>query len=78
MIKEIALWGILLNVVGVLGLFFFGMPFKLPIGGAFILGTESSLTRLRMERVYGVLGTIAFILTLAGSALQAFAVWVTP
>lgn len=39
MVKEIALWGIALNVAGVLGLFYFGMPFKLPTGGSFILGT---------------------------------------
>lgn len=76
--KEIALWGIALNAIGVLGLFYFGMPFKVPTGGGFILGTEPTPHRLMMERLYGILGTIALLLTLSGAALQAYAVWLSP
>ena len=76
--KEIALWGITLNVFGVLGLFYFGMPFKLPTGGAFILGTEPNARQLMLERLYGILGSVALVLTLAGAALQAYAVWLSP
>ncbi len=78
MIREIALWGIALNLCGVLGLFYFGMPFKLPTGGAFLLGTEPSAQALMLERLYGVLGTIALLLTIGGSALQGYAAWLSP
>ena len=78
MLKQVALWGISLNVVGVLGLFWFGMPFRLPSGGAQFLGTEVRPARLWLERLYGVLGTIALLFTLAGAVLQAYAVWLTP
>jgi hypothetical protein len=78
MVRDIALWGIALNVAGVLGLFYFGMPFKLPTGGAFILGTGPDPRQLMLERVYGILGTIALLFTLAGAGLQAYAVWLSP
>ena len=77
-VKDIALWGISLNLVGVLGLFYFGMPFKLPTGGAFLIGTEPSAKALMLERLYGVLGTIALLFTVGGAVLQAYAVWMSP
>ncbi|WP_147276133.1 hypothetical protein [Pelagibacterium lacus] len=78
MVKEFALWGIALNVAGVLGLFYFGMPFKIPTRGALLIGTEPRPGALMWERIYGILGKLALLAVLSGAALQAYAVWQTP
>jgi hypothetical protein len=67
--------GLLLNTVGVVGLFFFGMPYVVRGNGAIYLVTGGrDEAAERKERIYDVLGWISLGLILAGVILQVWAI----
>lgn len=70
-----ALVGLLLNLVGVILLFRYGMPFRVETKGAssFLLeGTDQDA--VQVERHYRRLGELGLLLIVVGSGLQAFAI----
>jgi hypothetical protein len=74
-VQLLALAGIGLNLVGVLLLFRYGMPFRVETKGegAFLLeGTDYD--EIKLDRRYRLLGNAGLILVVLGSALQALAV----
>lgn len=77
MIKSIALWGIALNVFGVLGLFYFGAPFRLPTGGANMVVVGSTPHGKALDAVFSVFAWISLAFVIVGSGLQAYAVWLS-
>lgn len=76
MIQLIALWGIGLNVAGVLGLFYFGAPFRIPLGGSDMVVVDSSQSKknVLLDRFQLAASLTALLLVLVGNGLQAWAV----
>jgi len=67
-----------MSLVGVLILFRWGMPFRVPTGGAVSIIIEArDQHALAMERIYTILGYVGLLLLILGTALQMFAVLVT-
>jgi hypothetical protein len=74
-VQLLALVGIALNLVGVLLLFRYGMPFRVERKGAsYWLLEETDYDVIKIERRYKILGYIGVVLIVLGSALQAIAV----
>jgi hypothetical protein len=73
--EQAALAGIAVNLVGVILLFRYGMPFRVERRGAsyFIL-EETDQDAIAAERRYKALGFVGLALIVVGSALQALAV----
>jgi hypothetical protein len=70
-----AVAGIVLNLVGVLFLFRYGMPFRIETKGAgYIMLEQTDHDAIRVEQRYRRLGNLGLILVVSGSALQIFAV----
>lgn len=78
MVRELALWAIALNLVGVLGLFAFGAPFRIPLGGADIVVLGSSPRGQKIDLAFAILAWLSLLCVIVGSALQAYTVWLTP
>lgn len=71
--------GLVLTILGVLGLFRFGMPFHVPTGGTTYLSlSEQSHDDVDRERRYGVFATISLAMVLAGAGFQIWATWAAP
>lgn len=63
--------GLVLNMLGVLGLFFFGMPFTIRTGGAIILAVdETNEKAAQQEKLYDVLAWCSLALVLLGTVFQ--------
>jgi len=66
--------GLFLELVGVVVLFFFGMPFHVPTGGMQALALEQlDQNAIDLERRYTIYGGIGFACLLLGTALQMWA-----
>ncbi len=77
--RTAAYWGISLNAVGVIGLFLFGMPFRLPMRGQdMVTVPEKDPRKICFEKIYMVLGWVALGLILLGSVLQYSSVVLAP
>jgi len=75
MTRDIALAGIGLNLVGVILLFRYGMPFRVETGGTdYIMGEQDDEEAIPAERRYRVIGNVGLLFVVTGSALQALAV----
>ena len=63
--------GLAFTLVGVLILFRWGMPFRVPSGGAIHIVTEQSDTAgMALDRIYEVCGWIGLALLILGTVLQ--------
>lgn len=69
--------GLILTIVGVLGLFRYGMPFHVPAGGQTIIGEPSDIdeSELRLERRYGRIAGFSLVLVVIGTGLQIWGTW---
>jgi uncharacterized membrane protein len=67
----LSLGGIVVSVVGVLMLFFFGMPYRLQAEGQYIITESLPEEEARLNRVYRFLGFVGLALVLTGAAMQA-------
>lgn len=77
--RQLALFGTGLNVIGVVGLFLFGMPFRIPMhGNNMIVVEQTDPAELRTERIYSLLSWVSLAAIVAGAAFQAFSVIATP
>jgi hypothetical protein len=62
-----------LSLVGLIMLFYFGMPFHVPTKGkSFLLLEETDFESLKKEQSYSVGGYIGFGLSVLGTALQMY------
>jgi hypothetical protein len=74
--KILNLAGLALNLIGVLILFRYGMPFHVPSGGAVHLILEQTdQAEIELERRYKLFGYIGLALLIAGTILQMVATW---
>jgi hypothetical protein len=75
--RVLNLTGLGLNLIGVLILFRYGMPFHVPSGGArrLLLEGEPDQDEIELERRYKLLGYIGLALLIAGTVLQMLAAW---
>ncbi|MEQ1708058.1 MAG: hypothetical protein ABL864_06985 [Terricaulis sp.] len=72
---EFATWGLVANLIGVVMLFYFGMPFHVPQGGSIFLALEQrDENGLRKERFFQVMGFVGLALIFFGTVLQIAAV----
>ena len=72
---KLNLTGLALGLVGVVFLFFFGMPFHVPTGGVQHLITEQlDQHDIQLEHRYTILGWIGLFMLLLGTCLQMWAV----
>lgn len=68
--------GLVLTIVGVLGLFRFGMPFHVPTKGVITLAlSQTSEEDIARERRYGLFAIISLVLVIAGTGFQIWATW---
>jgi hypothetical protein len=68
--------GLLLNLVGVVILFRYGMPFHVATGGAVSLITEKlDQADIALEQRYEVYGYIGLALLIVGTIFQVVAAW---
>jgi hypothetical protein len=69
--RLLSLSGLALNLVGVLILFRYGMPFHVPSGGAVHLILEKTdQAEIELERRYTLYGYVGLFLLIAGTNLQ--------
>jgi hypothetical protein len=67
--------GLALELVGVLILFRFGMPFRVPTGGAINLILDGRAPQaIALDRVYTIWGYVGLLLLVSGTLLQMWAV----
>jgi len=68
--------GVWLNMLGVIGLFFFGMPFHVPARGSYhlLLSGEADDTNDAKELLFAVLGWISLVMILLSAVCQTAAV----
>jgi uncharacterized membrane protein len=70
-----SLVGLALNLLGVLILFRWGMPFHVPAGGAtFRVTSQVDTSGVALERIYTIIGYVGLALLIAGTVLQMVAV----
>ena len=71
MVTVLNISGLVANLVGVIILFRFGMPFHVPSGGAIhIIIEQTDDTEIAKERIYKVWGYVGLALIVGGTALQ--------
>lgn len=69
--------GIVLSSIGVIVLFYFGMPFHVPTGGSIGIAIEEiNQDDIRIERRNTILGYLGLIMIIAGASIQIVAVWI--
>ena len=67
--------GLALSLVGVLILFRWGMPFRVPTGGVVGLAIEGTDQKAAaLDRIYAACGWVGLILTILGTVFQMLAV----
>jgi hypothetical protein len=69
--RMLAVFGMLINLAGVLVLFRWGMPFRVPNGGSnALLISGPTLSGIAVDQVYETLGWIGLSMTIIGTGLQ--------
>jgi hypothetical protein len=73
--KLMNILGLLLNLAGVVLLFLFGMPFRVPTGGKVVTWTTASIDIQvkKLDDLYSVLGWIGLSAIVLGTLLQIMA-----
>ena len=70
-----ALVGLALSLVGVLILFRWGMPFRVPSAGAInLIAEQSDPKAIALDRIYTICGYVGLSLLILGTVLQMVAV----
>jgi hypothetical protein len=65
------IWGLVLNLVGVLVLFRYGMPFHVPTGGAvYIISHQVDAAEKAFERRYVIFGYFGLLAIFVGTGMQ--------
>jgi hypothetical protein len=67
--------GLVANLAGVLLLFRYGMPYRVPTGGGSVRRTMPTEHGKGIERLYGGLGWLGLILIVLGTASQVVGAW---
>jgi hypothetical protein len=74
--RALNLIGLFLNLVGILILFRYGMPFHVPTGGAVsLIAEEPDQAEIALERRYTVYGYIGLACLIVGTICQMVAAW---
>jgi hypothetical protein len=63
-------FGEVLTLVGILMLFFFGMPYRIRTNGGAVRTTQSTAEGSRLEALYQILGWIGLCCAVGGEAAQ--------
>jgi hypothetical protein len=65
------IWGLVLNLVGVIVLFRYGMPFHVPTSGAtFLISHQVNAAAKALERRYEIVGYFGLIAIVVGTGMQ--------
>lgn len=76
--SALSIAGLLMNLTGVILLFVFGMPFRVPTGGhPILLADQADPKDVRAERWYAVLGGLGLALIVLGTAAQIIAIFLS-
>lgn len=71
--KTLAIAGLLVNLVGVLMLFRYGMPYRIDSGGAtYIITGQIDTKEVELDRRYRQMGWVGLTLVVIGVVLQIF------
>ena len=62
--------GLIANLVGVVLLFRYGMPYRVPYRGSFILREDDDADEPKRDAVYKRLGYLGLLLIIVGTGLQ--------
>jgi len=74
--RKLTFWGLLLGLVGVVILFYYGMPFHVPTNGATFLLTEAiNKADIALEHRYTLYGYAGLGCLIIGTILQMVALW---
>src|SRR5262249_14284167 len=77
--KVVNTLGLVLELLGVLILFWFGMPFHVPTGGVTTMSTgEIDQAAVALELRYTIFGYVGLALLVIGTVLQITATWLKP
>lgn len=79
-VKWVVRWspiiGLAASLVGVILLFRFGMPWKLPyLGGDYILADPTDPAEVTRDALYKLCGWVGLFLIIVGTVLQAIGAW---
>jgi hypothetical protein len=78
LVRDLNLAGLVLNLIGILVLFRWGMPFRVETGGANSLLMERSDEKaIATERIYKIIMYFGLAALVAGTVLQMVAAWMT-
>jgi hypothetical protein len=73
---NVNVFGILLNLLGLLILFRYGMPFRVPTNGVNYIITETiDEAEKATDRKYEIIGYVGLLFAVAGTIMQAYAAW---
>ena len=76
MAKQLVIWGLIINLLGVVTLFRYGMPYRVETKGqSMLLLKDEDLEAIKAEALYRKLGWLGLVLVIAGTALQIWAVF---
>lgn len=76
MAKQLVIWGLIINLLGVVTLFRYGMPYRVETKGqSMLLLEDEDLEAIKAEALYRKLGWLGLVLVIAGTALQIWAVF---
>ncbi len=71
--------GLAFNLIGVLILFRWGMPFRVPMGGQSMLVAETNDAKhAAIDHIYSVCGYVGLVLLILGTVLQIVATLMPP
>lgn len=78
MIHDLNLAGLALNLIGILVLFRWGMPFRVVTGGAIhLIAEQSDAKEIAAERLYKIVAYFGLAALVVGTLLQMIAAWMT-
>ena len=69
--------GLVTSLVGVLSLFRYGMPYRVPTGGGSARVTMPTEDGKKAERRYRLLGWLGLVLIILGTAAQVVGAWLS-
>jgi hypothetical protein len=78
MVRNLNLVGLLFNLIGIVVLFRWGMPFRVETGGAtYLITVQRDANEIAVERLYKTVGYVGLAMLIAGTVLQMIAAWLT-
>jgi hypothetical protein len=71
--------GLAFNLIGVLILFRWGMPFRVPTGGDIhLIAEQKNAGQAALDHIYAVCGWVGLVVLIVGTALQIVATLMPP